>query len=155
MQPLDRAKVLAVVGCSLSTASCSGLILPEAPATRQDGGISNQEPGASSAADASTQSAAIPEASIPDVYGARFQGDADQCASVLCSGAQVCCVVPIPSDAPTQHPDNKCDYDCTAQCMDSCPVIVLGSAGSAPPPEGNGSMHGGAVVLAVDDAGVE
>jgi hypothetical protein len=157
MQLLVRDAILALGVVSVT--GCSGL-LADAPASRQDGGTVAGEPGASSGSDASTPDAsilndAIPDVSIPDAYGARFLGDADQCAAVVCGGSQVCCVVPIPSDAPTAHPDNKCDYDCTAQCMDSCPVISLGSSGAAPAPAGNGSTHGGAVALPADDAGVE
>lgn len=147
----DLALVLAVA----STTGCAGLISAEPSASKQDGGIASDEPSAASTSDASIPDGSIPDVSIPDAYGARFLGDADQCAAIVCSGAQVCCVVPIPSDAPTAHPNNKCDYDCTAQCMNSCPVIALGSSGVAPTPEGNGSMHGGAVVLPADDAGVE
>jgi hypothetical protein len=150
MQRLTRD--LVVVLAMVASAGCSGLISTEAPVP--EGGAS-EEPGASLRIDASMANASMADASITDAYGARFLGDADQCAAVVCSGAQVCCVVPIPSDAPTAHPDNKCDYDCTAQCMDSCPVVSLGSAGAAPGPEGNGSPHGGAVVLPVDDAGLE
>jgi hypothetical protein len=147
----DIALVLAVA----STMGCAGLISAEASASKQDGGIASGEPSASPTSDASVPDVSIPDVSIADAYGARFLGDADQCAAIVCSGAQVCCVVPIPSDAPTPHPNNKCDYDCTAQCMDSCPVISLGSTGGALAPEGNGSMHGGAVVLPADDAGLE
>jgi hypothetical protein len=152
MRSLMREGALVVLTFSVS--SCSGLILSEAPAATRDGAVL-EDPSASSAGDASIRGASLPEAAVEDVYGAQYQGDADQCATVVCSGAQVCCVVPIPSDAPTAHPNNKCDYDCTAQCMDSCPVIALGPAGSASSPEDGASKHGGAVVLPVDDAGVE
>jgi hypothetical protein len=155
MRSLTREGVLVVLLSAVPITSCSGLISPEASTATRDGGVIDEDPTSSSSRDASIRDPSLPDISTPDAYGAQFQGDAGQCAAVICSGAQVCCVVPIPSDAPTPHPNNRCDYDCTAQCMDSCPVIALGSAGAASSPGDMGSMHGGAVVLPADDAGVD
>ena len=57
------------------------------------------------------------------IVGAEFQGDADQCATVVCSGGEVCCVVPTAWDVQHDYPNNKCDFDCQAQCMDQCPIL--------------------------------
>ena len=76
--------------------------------------------------------AATPLPSATAVYGAEYQGDAGACATVICSGAQVCCVLPVPSDAATPHPNNKCDYDCIALCMDSCPAVSAAGIDAAP-----------------------
>lgn len=87
------------------------------------------------------------------VYGAKYQGDAGACATVVCSGAQVCCVLPIPSDASTPHPDNRCDYDCVAACMDSCPAVSSDGVDAAPSlTEG---MHGGGVRELPVDGGAD
>jgi hypothetical protein len=154
MGPPVREVVLGVaMASSLSTSGCSGLMASEASASRQeDGGVGPASPTSVQEAGGAGDQPDV--SSIPDVYGAQFQGDADQCAAVVCSGAQVCCVVPIPSDTLTEHPDNRCDYNCTAQCMDSCPAISLGPASAVLSSEA-GPMHGGAVVLPVDDAGGE
>jgi hypothetical protein len=107
----------AALGLALTAAlGCAGRI---------DGNASPNNAPVEDAAAASVDVAAPPD-DAP--YGAAFQGDADQCASVVCSGAQVCCVVPIPSDAPTPYPNHKCDYDCMAQCMDSCPLLTIDGA---------------------------
>lgn len=138
-----RGIALSVVIASPFIAGCAGLI-------DSDGPVSPTEAGSARVGSAGDDSS---DSSIPDVYGARFLGDADQCAAVVCSGSQVCCVIPIPSDAPREHPNNKCDYDCTAQCMDSCPAVSLGNANAPPPSGGSGLVHGGPVVLAVVDGG--
>lgn len=151
----------AVVLVSLTpVAGCAGRVAPQNAPSKQEGTSEGEAPVSAPVAvddvpDALSQGSSIPDSSIEDAYGARFLGDADQCAAIVCSGSQVCCVVPIPSDAPTPHPNNKCDYDCIAQCMDSCPVISLGPSGAASPSEGTGAMHGGPVVLPMDDAGLD
>jgi hypothetical protein len=138
-----RGIALSVAVASLFISGCSGLIDSDVPGSRPEAGSPRVENESDDSSDTS----------IPDVYGARFLGDADQCAAIVCSGSQVCCVIPIPSDAPSEHPNNKCDYNCTAQCMDSCPALSLGNADAAPPSGGNGLLHGGPVVLALDDGG--
>lgn len=124
----------------LFTSGCAGLIDPETPVSAPEAGSATVD------AQAST---------IPDVYGAKFLGDADQCATVVCSGAQVCCVVPIASGGPHEHPNNRCDYDCTARCMDSCPPVSPASMDAASSPGSNGLSHGGPLLLAADDGGRE
>lgn len=106
---------IAVVVASLA---CSGRVAGRSAAGEEPG------PDAGFAADATANGG--PDAE--DAYGARFQGDADQCAAIVCTGAQVCCVVSIASDAPTVNPNNRCDYDCTAVCLDSCPAPANGVA---------------------------
>lgn len=139
----------------VTVAGCAGRIAPQNAASNQEGTSEGEAPVSAPGAADDSPDTSSPGSSIEDAYGARYLGDADQCAAIVCSGSQICCVVPIPSDAPTPHPNNKCDYDCTAQCMDSCPVISLGPPGAVPPPEGTGAMHGGPVVLLVDDAGLD
>ena len=54
-------------------------------------------------------------------YGDAYQGDGVQCGSIICSGAQVCCIVPIPTDVQSMGPAGKCDQSCESVCADSCP----------------------------------
>jgi hypothetical protein len=112
---------------------------------------SNASPGDAVAAEASVQDGVQDGDAAEDIYGAAFEGDAGQCAAVICSGSQVCCVVSIESDAATPHPNNKCDYDCVARCMDSCPAVVLGQTGGGPVAAFDGG-HGGAIRLPGGDA---
>jgi hypothetical protein len=103
-----RAVSLALAVALAGLPACSGQIAAEA--------------GPEIDAAATGADVAAPPDDAP--YGAMFQGDADQCASIVCSGSQVCCVVPIASDAATPYPNHKCDYNCTAMCMDTCPLLT-------------------------------
>jgi hypothetical protein len=66
-------------------------------------------------------------------YGAAYEGDGLQCGALICSGSQVCCIVPIASDASSMGPAGKCDEGCESVCADSCP-----DAGNASMPMGGG-----------------
>jgi len=68
-----------------------------------------------------------------DGYGAAFEGDGVQCGAIICSGAQVCCIVPTPSEASSMGPAGKCDENCESVCADSCP-----DAGNTSMPAGGG-----------------
>lgn len=135
---------LAATACVLAATACAGRI----DALASDG------PDAADAPDAAVAPEMLEAAAIEDAPGATgaFQGDADQCATVVCSGTQVCCVVSIPSDAPTTYPNNKCDYDCEALCMDACPDLGGAGDGGAALPS---TAHGGPLASQPTDGAVE
>jgi hypothetical protein len=90
------------------------------------------------------------------LYGASFQGDAGQCALVVCSGGQVCCVISLGADGPTAYPNNRCDYDCVAVCMDSCPVAANEGPDATPVvPDAAGSCGGPLGCGPVTEAGTD
>jgi hypothetical protein len=74
-------------------------------------------------------------------YGAAYEGDGVQCGAIICSGSQVCCIVPIASDAASMGPAGKCDESCESVCADSCPDAGNASGGG---PGGMPSMMPGA-----------
>jgi hypothetical protein len=139
------------VSAALALSGCNGLVDDAAAALTRDAGALH-DAGVPVGAGA-PQDAGADEATGGDVYGAGYQGDGGACATVLCSGAQVCCVIPVPSDASTPYPNNKCDYDCVAVCMDSCPAVSADGVDAAPSlAEG---MHGGALREPASDAALE
>jgi hypothetical protein len=112
-------------------AGCSGRVVSE----------SAQPAESSSSSSATVQTTS--SASSTSIYGASFQGDAGQCALVVCNGGQVCCVISLGADGPTAYPNNRCDYDCVAVCMDSCPVAPNeGPQGTPVVPDAAGSCGG-------------
>jgi hypothetical protein len=131
------ASALAAAACVAAGADCAGRL----------------DELATDVPDAALPPETVDVAVIDDALAATaFQGDADQCATVVCSGAQVCCVVSIPSDAPTPYPNNKCDYDCVARCMDACPIFTdAGDDGATLP----SSAHGGPLASQPTDGAVE
>jgi hypothetical protein len=137
---MSKIVVGGIVASSIALAGCAGLIAGDPSGPSNDSGR-----------------AAVDSVSdvygVPDVYGAQYQGDAGACATVICSGAQVCCVLPVPSDAATPYPNNKCDYNCVALCMDSCPAVS--QAGIDAAPSLAPGTHGGGIAAppAADDAG--
>jgi hypothetical protein len=122
--------LLALVTLSVSPVGCNGLLASSAPT---DDEPSKGEP-------VPADDASLPD--VADVYGAKYQGDGDMCGAVICGGGQVCCVVSIPSDAPTPNPNNKCDYECTAVCMDECPAVTLTEVDA----DTTTPLHGGGIV---------
>lgn len=126
---------LALVAASILPFGCNGLLASSAPG---DDDPSKGEPA---------DDASVPD--VADVYGAQYQGDGGMCGTVICNGGQVCCVVPIPSDAPTPSPNNKCDYNCTAVCMGECPAVTLTEVDAAYATP----SHGGGIVLPGADGG--
>ena len=127
-----RAHVAALV----IVAGCSGRVAGD---SAQPGGSSSS----SSAVSQATSSAGPADPVDAAIYGASFQGDAGQCALIVCSGGQVCCVVSLGSDGPTPNPNNRCDYDCVALCLDSCPVAPnQGAQGTPDVPDAAGSCGG-------------
>lgn len=149
MGPGAAAKAAAVASFAVALGGCAGLLDSplEAPPTQDAGG---ERLGAVS-------DGGVPDSAdgllAPDVYGAAYQGDAGACATVICSGAQVCCVLPAPSDAATPRPNNKCDYDCVAACMDSCPAVSAEGVDAAP--SLMDGMHGGGLRQVMADAASE
>jgi hypothetical protein len=148
---LREAKVGVIASLALALTGCAGL-LESAPSEPAD--------DAGARLDAALEEPAPDDKPTPvdsgtglAVYGAKYQGDAGACATVVCSGAQVCCVLPIPSDAQTPHPNNRCDYDCVAACMDSCPPVSADGVDASPSlTEG---MHGGGVRELPADGGAD
>jgi hypothetical protein len=69
----------------------------------------------------------------PDAYGAAYEGDGVQCGAIVCSGAQLCCLVEIASDATEMGPRQTCDQDCESVCADVCPDAGASGGGGAPP----------------------
>jgi hypothetical protein len=140
---LREAKVGVLASFAFALSGCAGL-LESAPGDRaDDGGGARVDAAVEEPAPTEKPAPVVESGTGVDVYGAKYQGDAGACATVVCSGAQVCCVLPIPSDASTLHPNNRCDYDCVAVCMDSCPAVSADGVDAAPSlTEG---MHGGGV----------
>jgi hypothetical protein len=138
VRPGGFASALAATSCVVAVAGCAG---------RVDTLVSDVPDAA--VAPETLEAAAIEDASDAT---AAFQGDADQCATVVCSGAQVCCVVSIPSDPPTPYPNNKCDYDCEARCMDACPDLGGAGEGGATLPS---TAHGGPLASQPADGAIE
>jgi hypothetical protein len=153
-----RSLALAGVLLALALGGCSGLLDAGSPLQAHDAGgiLVDSGAGGGILVDSGAgggASAEVDAAEEPVVYGARYQGDAGACATVICSGAQVCCVVPIPSDAATPNPNNRCDYDCVAMCMDSCPAVSADGVDAAPVL--TAGMHGGGLRQEIDDAAAE
>ncbi len=125
--------LVATLGALAAIAGCSGRVAGDSP------------PGPSSSSSSNRAGPADPRDAAVDVglYGASFEGDAGQCATVVCSGGQVCCVISLSADGPTSHPNNRCDYDCIALCLDSCPVAANeGAQGTPAIPDAAGSCGG-------------
>jgi hypothetical protein len=142
------SKAAAVATFAVALSGCAGLLDSAPPAPTQDAGGERIDAVLDSGAPESADVALV-----PDAYGAEYQGDAGACATVICSGAQVCCVLPAPSDAPTPRPNNKCDYDCVAACMDSCPAVSADGVDAAPTLMDG--MHGGGLRQVTIDAASE
>jgi hypothetical protein len=91
-------------------------------------------------------------------YETAFQGDGVQCGGIICSGAQLCCLVYVPTDASNSNPTHACDQDCVSVCADTCPDAGgMTSAGMPPgvgmPPAG-GMPPGGGMPLAGGGGGM-
>ena len=110
-------RVLSAIGIALATASCTNSV--SGPA------------GASAS---------------PDAYGVPYLGSGVQCGGIVCSGSQVCCYVPIPTDVSMQGgpANHKCDLGCESVCMDSCPDSGDNTGPGAPAPAGNPPPAGAA-----------
>ena len=80
-----------------------------------------------------SSSGAARAAETPDAYGAAYEGDGVQCGAIVCSGAQLCCLVEVASDAMTMGPRQTCDQNCESVCADVCPDAGASSGGPAPP----------------------
>jgi hypothetical protein len=72
-------------------------------------------------------------------YQTGFQGDGVQCGAIVCSGAQQCCLVYVPTDASSSNPTHACDQNCISICADTCPDAG-GATGTGMPPAGGGGM---------------
>jgi hypothetical protein len=125
-----RALLVALPAAAIASMACNGLV-DTLPVSAEDDARDVDDAAATSE----------PRSDVADVYGALFEGDGDMCGAVICSGSQVCCVVSVPSEAATPNPNNKCDYHCTAVCMDSCPAVALTTDDAASAP-----LHGGGIV---------
>ena len=75
-------------------------------------------------------------------YETAFQGDGVQCGGIICSGAQLCCLVYVPTDASNSNPTHACDQDCISVCADTCPDAG-GMTSAGMPPGGGGMPPGG------------
>jgi hypothetical protein len=121
-------------------AGCSGRVAGDSPAPAASSSSTSTAGGTSASNDAGDPT---DSAFVAEVYGAAFQGDANQCSTIVCSGRQVCCVLSLGDNAPTPNPNNRCDYDCIAVCMDSCPVAPNeGPSGTPMVPDAAGSCGG-------------
>ena len=75
-------------------------------------------------------------------YQTGFQGDGVQCGAIVCSGAQQCCLVYVPTDASNSNPTHACDQNCMSICADTCPDAG-GATSTGMPPAGGGPPMGG------------
>jgi hypothetical protein len=132
---------------------CSGRLASE---SARPAGSSSSSSATVQITSSASSADAVDAATEVGIYGESFQGDAGQCALVVCNGGQVCCVISLGADGPTAYPNNRCDYDCVALCMDSCPVAAnQGPQGTPVVPDAAGSCGGPLGCGPVNEAGAD